>query len=126
MPISTASAEHYTWGGPNRDQSHGWHLLRSPELSIIEESMTAGASETRHHHTRARQFFYVLEGTLTMQLADESIVLEPGHGIEIAPGESHQAFNLSDGPVRFLVMSQPPSHGDRIEDTLTCSIAPSS
>jgi mannose-6-phosphate isomerase-like protein (cupin superfamily) len=115
--ISIETAEHYTWGGADRDQSNGWHLVRTTELSIIEESMPPGASETLHHHSRARQFFYVLEGTLTMQLKGEPIVLYSGHGLEIAPGEPHQAFNLSDAPVRFLVTSRPPSHGDRIEDS---------
>jgi hypothetical protein len=27
----------------------------------------------------------------------------------------HQAINRSAAPVRFLVTSQPPSHGDRID-----------
>jgi mannose-6-phosphate isomerase-like protein (cupin superfamily) len=114
LPISTANAEHYTWGGPNRDESDGWHLLRSAELSIIEEQMSPGASETRHHHLRARQFFYVLQGTLTMKVEDGEVALEAGQGIEIAPGEAHQALNFGNEPVRFLVVSQPPSHGDRI------------
>ena len=115
-PISIGNAEHYSWGGPNRDQSDGWHLVRTPELSIIEESMPSGASETRHHHTQARQFFYMLEGTLTMQLDGTSIALHSGQGIEIAPGDSHQAFNLSEAPIRFLVISSPPSRGDRIDE----------
>ena len=34
---------------------------------------------------------------------------------EIPPGEIHQAINRSAAPVRFLVTSQPPSHGDRID-----------
>jgi mannose-6-phosphate isomerase-like protein (cupin superfamily) len=116
-PISAATAEHYTWGGPHRDESDGWHLVRTRELSIIEESMPPGASETRHHHLLARQFFYVLEGLLTLEIAGAPVELGPGQGIEIAPGEPHQAFNRGESPVRFLVTSQPPSHGDRVEDT---------
>lgn len=116
-PISTASAEHYTWGGPNRDQSDGWFLLRTPELAIIEESMPPGASETRHHHLRARQFFYVLEGELCMEIEGQASTLRKGQGIEIAPGQAHQAFNHSQQIVRFLVTSQPPSHGDRVEES---------
>jgi hypothetical protein len=42
-PISTITAEHYTWGN-NRD---GWHLVRTPDLSIIEELMPPGPSKTR-------------------------------------------------------------------------------
>ncbi len=51
-PISVANAEHYTWGA-NCD---GWHLVRTPELSVIQERVPPGGRETRHLHTRARQF----------------------------------------------------------------------
>jgi mannose-6-phosphate isomerase-like protein (cupin superfamily) len=109
-PISTNNAEHYTWG----NNCDGWHLLRTPDLSIIEELMPPGTSETRHHHIRARQFFYVLEGELTMEVEHQHHTLQAGQGIEIAPGQAHQAINRTASPVRFLVTSQPPSHGDRI------------
>jgi mannose-6-phosphate isomerase-like protein (cupin superfamily) len=110
-PISTANAEHYTWGG-NCD---GWYLVRTAELNIIEESMPAGAFETRHSHVHARQFFYVLEGELTMEIEREEFWLRVGEGIEVAPGKAHQAKNRSTKATRFLVTSQPPSHGDRVE-----------
>jgi hypothetical protein len=34
-PISRETAEHYVWGGT----CDGWHLVRSLELSIIQERM---------------------------------------------------------------------------------------
>lgn len=109
--IDTSTAEHYIWG-KNCD---GWHLVRTPELSIIEERMPSGASETRHHHEHSRQFFYVLEGELYMEIDGECHTLRAGEGVEIAPDQAHQAINRSALPVCFLVTSQPPSHGDRIE-----------
>jgi mannose-6-phosphate isomerase-like protein (cupin superfamily) len=114
-PISAANADHYKWGGPNGTDSDGWFLFRTPDLNIIEELMPPGASETRHHHIRARQFFYVLQGELTLEIDHQHHVLHTGEGIEVAPGQSHQAINRSDTPTRILVTSQPPSHGDRIE-----------
>jgi mannose-6-phosphate isomerase-like protein (cupin superfamily) len=110
-PVSTANAEHYTWGS-NCD---GWYLVRTPELHIIEERMPPDAFETRHFHLRARQFFYVLEGELTIEIEHEVFVLRAGEGIEIAPGKAHQARNSSSEAARILVTSQPPSHGDRVE-----------
>lgn len=110
MPISTTTAEHYTWG----DRCDGWHLVRTTGLSIIEERMPPGTTETRHHHAHAHQFFYVLEGELTLEVEHEDHILCAGQGIEIAPGQAHQAINRSASPTRFLVTSQPPSHGDRI------------
>jgi mannose-6-phosphate isomerase-like protein (cupin superfamily) len=114
--ISTANAEHYKWGGPNNSDCDGWYLVQTPELNIIEELMPPGASETRHHHNRARQFFFVLEGELTIEIEHHEFVLRPREGVEIAPGQHHQAMNRSTKPLRILVTSQPPSHGDRIDD----------
>jgi mannose-6-phosphate isomerase-like protein (cupin superfamily) len=42
--------------------------------------------------------------------------LRPGEGMEIAPGQVHMTMNHGSGPLRFVMTSQPPSHGDRIED----------
>ena len=111
MPTSTATAEHYTWG----DNCDGWFLVRTPLLHIIEELMPPGTAERPHHHVHARQFFYVLAGELTLIADQDTHILHTHEGLEIAPGELHQAINRSDSPVRFLVTSNPPSHGDRID-----------
>jgi mannose-6-phosphate isomerase-like protein (cupin superfamily) len=109
--VSQKNAQHYTWGS----SCDGWFLVRTPELNIIEERMPPGASETRHHHRRARQFFFVLEGELTMEIEQQVFMVRRGEGIEIAPGQAHQAMNRGAGDLLFLVTSQPPSHGDRVD-----------
>lgn len=108
--VSTQTAGHYTWG----DGCDGWHLVRHESLSVIEERMPPGAREQRHRHAKARQFFYVLDGQLTMEVEGGFHLLRAGDGIEIAPGQRHQAINDSGADARFLVISSPPSHGDRI------------
>ncbi len=110
MPISREDAPHYVWG----NNCDGWHLLRNSSLSVIEERMPPGASEVRHFHRSAQQFFFVLSGQATMETDGKQIVLAAGQGVAIAPGAPHQFLNHSEEPVRFLVISQPPSHGDRI------------
>jgi len=109
--ISIKSAEHYKWGA----DCDGWHLVKTPDLSIIEELMPANTSETRHSHVHARQFFYVLEGELTMEIEHHQCVLKKGEGIEVSPGQQHQAANNGANALRIMVASQPPSHGDRID-----------
>lgn len=109
VPVSIANAENYVWG----EGCDGWHLLRRDDLSILEERMPAGTREQRHYHARSRQFFYVLVGELIMEIAGQYHFLNAGSGIEIAPGEPHQAMNKSDKAVRFLLISHPPSHEDR-------------
>jgi mannose-6-phosphate isomerase-like protein (cupin superfamily) len=115
MPISAATAEHYIWTGAQGDACDGWYLVRTPTLNIIEELMPAGATETPHHHIRARQFFFVLSGELTLIVGDRPHIIGAHEGLEIAPGEVHQAINRSSAEVRFLVTSNPPSHADRID-----------
>ena len=111
VAISRENAPHYVWG----DNCDGWHLLQESNLSVIEERMPPGTEEQRHRHGRSRQLFYVLEGELTMEAAGEVQTLRAGEALEIAPEVPHQALNRSGADVRFLVISQPPSHGDRVD-----------
>jgi len=89
-------------------------LLRSDEISVIQEQMPPGTSEVAHFHERSRQFFYVLSGTLSILLDGVQHRLTREHGITIASGATHCVFNDSESEVHFLVISVPPSHGDRI------------
>jgi mannose-6-phosphate isomerase-like protein (cupin superfamily) len=43
----------------------------------------------------------------------QSMTLTAGEGVWIPAGTSHQVRNESAEDVHFLVISQPPSHGDR-------------
>ena len=108
--MNRLAAEHYVWGG-NCD---GWHLVKQPNLSVIEERMPPGSSEVRHHHVRAHQFFYTLSGELTLEVEGHDYILRAGDGMEVHPGQRHQAINRSDAEVQMLVVSHPPSHGDRV------------
>ena len=109
-PVQATFENHYTWG----TVCEGWHLVRGENLSIIEERMPPGSAEQRHFHERARQFFYVLEGELTLEVEGRFHRLSARQGLEVAPGQPHQALNRSAADVRFLVTSQPPGQGDRL------------
>lgn len=110
--ISRENAEHYRWGV----DCDGWYLVKDKNLSVIEEFMPPGAAEIRHHHEHAQQFFYILNGEVLMEVNDERILVSAGSGVRILPGTRHQIRNPSSEAVRFLVISQPPSHGDRIDE----------
>ncbi len=114
--INLQTAEHYTWSGGKGIDCDAWYLVKTPELTVIEERMPPGAAETPHHHVRAQQFFMVLEGTLSMMVEHHDFVVRAGEGIEVAPGQMHQAANRSGGVLRIVVTSQPPSHEDRVEE----------
>ena len=108
--VDIGNAEHYVWGGVN----DGWYLLKRDDLNIIRERMVPGSKEERHLHRQARQFFQVLSGTLTIEIAGADFTLKPSQGIEVPPGTPHQTKNLTDSPTEFVVVSMPPSHDDRI------------
>lgn len=109
MPISVENAHHYRWG----EGCDGWHLVRAAGVSVIEERMPAGTVEVRHWHARAIQFFYVLTGTLVMEVEGARHELAAGSGIELPAGTAHQARNEGAVDTTFLVISSPPHQGDR-------------
>jgi quercetin dioxygenase-like cupin family protein len=103
-------SEHYCWG----EGCDGWHLVKTASLSVIEERMPPGTSEVRHYHRQANQFFYVLRGTLSVEIEGNQVELTPGRGIQISPGAAHLVRNQSRLDAEFLVISNPASHGDRV------------
>ena len=110
--VSRENAEHYRWG----NDCDGWHLVKDENLSVIEEFIPSGGCEVRHYHQKAQQFFYILSGELLMEAEGRTTLLRAGWGISVLPGTHHQVCNPSSGAVRFLVISQPPSHGDRVPE----------
>ena len=104
---SIQTAEHYTWG----DGCDGWHLLRGEELSVIQERMPPKTSEVAHFHTRSRQFFYVISGTLSILLAGKLHRLAAEQGLEVAPKITHRVLNESEADVLSPVTSKPASRG---------------
>lgn len=109
--ISPATTPHYTWA----DVCDGWKLVDTPTLSVIQERMPSGTQEIRHRHSRVWQFFYMLSGELTLEVEGEVFTLGPQQGLEIQPGQAHQARNESGGDVNFLVVSNGVSREDREE-----------
>jgi mannose-6-phosphate isomerase-like protein (cupin superfamily) len=110
MITSTENAEHYTWG----KLCDGWPLLRSDSLSVIQERMPPGTSEQLHYHERAQQVFYILSGVATFEVEGETKIVHPNQSIHIPPNVKHCILNNSDTDLHFLVISEPKSHGDRV------------
>jgi quercetin dioxygenase-like cupin family protein len=60
-----------------------------------------------HRHKRLHDMFYVLDGTLTMRVGDETLELQPGSFVCVPPGVVHTFSNRSDAAVRFLNFNTP-------------------
>ncbi len=108
-PINTKTAEHYKWG----TNSDGWHLLKTDRLSVIEECVPPGEFEQRHFHEKAQQFFYVLSGRAHLEVDGVIHEIDAGSGFHVPEKVPHQLMNKGKGNLRFLVVSEPKSHGDR-------------
>lgn len=109
--ISQQNAEHYLWGG----DCDGWHLLKSPGLSVIQERVPPGGREVRHYHRQAHQFFYVLSGRATLEVDGKVLTINPRQGCSVPPQIPHQLRNETSEDLEFIVISSPLSHGDRVE-----------
>ncbi|WP_345981050.1 cupin domain-containing protein [Sulfurimonas sp. HSL3-2] len=107
--VSIKNSNHYEWGS-NCD---GWHLATSKDLSVIQERMHKGTSETRHLHNKAEQFFYILSGIATLEVSGDIHIIHPNEGFHIPAGVAHTLSNEHEQDLEFLVVSTPPSHGDR-------------
>ncbi len=108
--ISKNNAEHYIWG----NNCDGWRLINDEDRSIIHERMPAGTSEIRHFHHKSKQFFFVLSGTMTIEVNGSEYRLGKHEGIEVLPSVPHQVLNKSGKDIEFLVISQPNTRNDRI------------
>jgi uncharacterized cupin superfamily protein len=59
-----------------------------------------------HSHSQQDEFIFVLEGTPTLILAEEELILNPGdcYGFKAGTGIAHQLINRSEKIVTYLEM----------------------
>lgn len=111
MKKSTENAAHYHWG----EGCSGWHLVKTEELSVIQELMPPETQETTHHHQKAQQLFFILKGKATFEVEGKIVEAAENEGVHVPPGTLHKIRNETSGELHFLVISQPSAKGDRVE-----------
>ena len=102
--------KHYIWG----NGCDGWNLVDRPEMSIKQERMPPHTAEIEHYHEKARQFFFILQGTAVFETAHGRIEVAATQGLEIEPGLKHRIKNESETELLFILCSQPSTANDRI------------
>jgi quercetin dioxygenase-like cupin family protein len=104
----------------------GWQEITPGERCRIRTSVaeTKGVytmievvAETRngvpmHIHQNEDEHFIVLEGTLHIVNGDETLDAPAGTAITVSKGVPHAWCNLSDAPVRMLVIFSPDTSRD--------------
>jgi quercetin dioxygenase-like cupin family protein len=86
-------------------------LLRGEEtagaIGLVENRVPAGWEGPPLHRHAFDEAFYVLDGELTFQLADE-LLTAPAGSFVFVPGDAiHTLANLSGAPVRYLLFCTP-------------------
>lgn len=107
--LNKATAENFKWG----TACEGWHLLKSDDLSIVEEIMPPGSKGVEHYHEVSRHFFYILKGEASLVIEGKTHILKSGDSILVPPGSVHQIRNESKDEVNFLVVSSPECFNDK-------------
>ena len=69
-----------------------------------------------HVHEQLHDMFYVLEGTLTLRVDDETLGLGPGSFACVPPGTVHTFSNNSEEAVRLLNFNTPAGWEDYMRD----------
>ncbi len=105
------NCEHYVWG----DHCQGWKLVDGNDLSVIEEEMPPHTAEKSHFHKNAQQLFYVTSGVASFDADGKEYRVGPGKGFHLKAGVVHRISNDSDEDLKFVVISQPSTRGDRFE-----------
>jgi uncharacterized cupin superfamily protein len=79
---------------------------------VIEELPPGKQSCPLHYHHREEEHVWVLEGTVTLRLGDERIVMTAGDFVTFRAGVpvGHCMVNDSDQPCRYLVIGERKPH----------------
>ena len=79
--------------------------------SLAEATVPPGHPTQRHWHRLSEEFYFILDGTGTMEIDGETREVAPGDGILIPPGAWHQI--TATQTLRFLCCCAPPyAHED--------------
>jgi len=79
--------------------------------SLAEATVPEGSSTERHYHKKSEEFYFILEGSGTMEIDDKSNSVSVGDAILIPPCAWHQI--TADTTLKFLCCCAPPySHED--------------
>ncbi len=94
------------------------HLMKIPNADYLERTgsenmgarlwrMPPRSANTLHKHIRAEEFYFVLEGTGRMRIAEETVTVAKYGGVLVGPDQLRQVFNDTDEEVLWLIIGAP-------------------
>ncbi len=81
--------------GQNYDWANDHIYVKTPleltegRVTLVEDTLKPGFHLARHYHKIMTEVFYILEGNVTFQFDDETIIATPGMTINIPPNIWH-------------------------------------
>ena len=79
----------------------------SGAYAVVELTEMPGYKTAWHQHNNCEEAFYVVEGTLTIQIADKTYEFPAGSYVLIPRGTPHGQGNFTTSPVRLLTTFTP-------------------
>jgi Mannose-6-phosphate isomerase len=94
------------------------NLMKIPNADYLErtgsENISArlwrlppNSANTLHQHIRQEEFYFVLEGTGRMRVADETLTVPRYGGVLVGPEQLRQVFNDTKTEVLWLIVGAP-------------------
>jgi mannose-6-phosphate isomerase-like protein (cupin superfamily) len=94
------------------------NLMKIPNADYLErtgsENLSArlwrlppSSANTLHKHIRQEEFYFVLEGTGRMRVADETLTVPRYGGVLVGPDQLRQVFNDTESEVLWLIVGAP-------------------
>jgi mannose-6-phosphate isomerase-like protein (cupin superfamily) len=77
------------------------------QQSLAEARLMPGCATVPHHHAVTEEIYYILTGTASMTLGDETRDVGPGDAIAIPPGIRHTIRNTGSQELVFLCTCAP-------------------
>jgi quercetin dioxygenase-like cupin family protein len=93
-------------------QKESWGALRwlanaaignADGLTLGHVVIKAGTSNPRHCHNTCEEVLYLLRGTVTHTLGDESFTMQPGDTISIPAGIFHNGINSGAEDAEMII-----------------------
>jgi quercetin dioxygenase-like cupin family protein len=94
---------------PLADNPHGVdvrHLYQTADVVVSQITLEPG-EVVKPHKAPVDAFFYVVEGTPSITIEDETVTTGPGSLVPSAAGRLHAIRNESGACARFLVVKTP-------------------
>ena len=77
------------------------------QCSLAEETLPPGCAVIPHHHRELEEIYYVVSGSGSMTVGDETRDVSAGDAIYIPTGNRHTLRNTGSVPIKLILVCGP-------------------